>query len=324
METSKTNAVASAATTAPAKTPVRVSVPILNVIESTGADSVPALIEGMTGDKDFTRKFLACVKSQVKAAFHKNEAGKYVNDFALVRTEDILDVLYECATRRILPDGYNGYLVVYKGKAPRVQFLPDWKGLVAAAVQEGAIRSIGAEVVRANDFITIEFGEVTNFTIDPKHDRGEIIGCAAWAIMPDGTRRSTYLPLTELEKVRRCAQSDNIWRGWTEEMYKKTAIRRLLKYIPLSSGRTTAMMAMDDANYDLDRAEDEPERAAPRRRTAKIKPLGGVSVSPSPLDNTEPDAKPFADEDEPTDAVQADTKPVADDSANDSSEPIFD
>lgn len=245
----------------------------LSRLEATGADSMVENITNMTGDPDFAQKFIAFAKIQIKNAWKKDKAtGKWTNDFNLVPLDSVLECLYSCARRKVLPDGHNAYLVVYTGKNPRCQLLVDYKGLIDTAIAEGIIIDCDAKEARENDIVEISFGEVTRFDINPKKPRGEIIGCCAYAILPNGRRKTVYLDKEELVQIRECAQTDEVWGPWLAEMYKKSAIRRLFK-TTRNTPRMTALMQADNDTFDL--GEARPIGAQKRGKEAPVRSLSG-------------------------------------------------
>lgn len=276
METPKTNtqvAPAEQATKNPLVKP-KSSVPevkVLTKVEEKGEGSFMAVVESLSGgDKLYVDKFAAWVKTQVRNAWKTDAEGRLTNDFNLVPVSSVLDCLLTCARRKILPDGYNANLVVYKGKRPRVSVMIDYKGLIDCGIAEKVILDADAKEVRENDDIEINFGEVTKFSINPKKPRGEIIGCCAYAILPCGRRKTLFMDKEELDQVRACAQTDEVWGSWEVEMYKKTAIRRLFKTMR-NSPRLNALCELDNTNYDL--SESRPLASAKHRSDSPVRPV---------------------------------------------------
>ena len=271
-------------------------VKILARLEATGKDSILETITNMTGDPDFGKKFVTYTKIAVQNAWKRDKvSGKWTNPFSVVPLESILQCLYSAARRKILPDGYNAYLVAYTGKDPRCQLLIDYKGLVDTAIAEGIFEDVGAEMACENDEIAISFGEVTRFDIDPKRERGAAIGCVAWGILPSGRRKTIFVTMKDLEKIHDCAQTEEVWGNWGDEMYKKSAIRRLFK-TARNSPRLNAMMAQDNEAFDLTPKETT---ASEPRRLAKESPVRAVAGD-APAMLAKPEAE--AEEAEPVEA----------------------
>lgn len=266
---------------------------VLKRLEDQSEDGILKTIENMTGDPDFAKKFVTYTKIQVRNSWRRTADGKWFNLFDKVPIDSVLECLYASARRGVLPDGYNAYLVVYLGKNPRCQLLVDYKGLCDSAIADGICQDVGACEVREADEIELDFGEVTKFKINPKRERGDVIGCVAWAILPNGRRKSIFLDIDDLEAIRKCAQSDNIWHAWTVEMYKKTAIRRLFKTMR-NSPRIRALMDADNDDYVLE--EEQPKPVA-RGRTV-VKSLAGTPVAELPSTAEEPECETEVEPDE--------------------------
>lgn len=274
---------------------------IMARLDDTSPDGIMAMVTAMTGDNDFGKKFVTYAKLQIKNGWKQDKAtGKWTNSFNLVPVESVFECLMACARRKVLPDGYNAYLAVYAGRNPRCQLLVDYKGLIDTAIAEGIVQDVNAKEVRENDDIDIDFGEVTRFKIDPRKPRGEIIGCVAYAILPNGRRKSVFLDLAELKQIRDCAQTDEVWGSWEVEMYKKSAIRRLFK-TTRNTPRMNALMAIDNDSYEL--ANAKPLLSA-KGKESPVPMLAGTPATALPAPEAEqeepaPEAEPIPVEVEP-------------------------
>jgi len=128
----------------------------------------------------------------------------------------------------------QAYLVPY-GKT--VTLIPGYKGLMDLAYRSGRVSSIYADVVCANDTFEFAMGLDSKLVHVPNlEDRGELNAVYAVAKIKDSDPAFVVLGKSEIEKVKKSskAASSGPWRTWEEEMWKKTAIRRLCKYLPLS------------------------------------------------------------------------------------------
>lgn len=245
-----------------AKTRTMPQCKILERLRTNGEGSFLELVARKTGDRTFAQSFVTDAEVCIANAW-RLENGKWVNDFNLVPPQKILEALWEGARNKISPDRHNATLVVYKGKNPTVKLLPDFKGLCNCAICEGICLDIGAVEVCRNDEIEVEFGEVTRHRIDVKQPRGEIIGAVAWAILPSGRRKTCWMTLEELEQVRACSQTNEVWGTWTVEMYKKTVIRRMFKTMR-NSPKLNALCELDNKDFDM-------SKARPVRSTSPIR-----------------------------------------------------
>lgn len=250
---------------------------ILTRLADESPDGLQAQIVQMTGDPMFTRKFVQCVKNAVTSAWRQRN-GVWENPFQIVPLNSVLDCLWECANRHILPDGYNAYLVCYCGKNPSCQLLVDYKGMIDTAIKEGIVDDANADVVCENDTFVWDCGEVSKWTFDFRKPRGKVVGACAWAILPNGRKKWMYVPLDELQKIRACVRDTGIWDKWTNEMYKKSAIRRLFK-TTRNTPNMNSIMEMDNRNYDLDAPDNRRYVSDKTPVRSVIEAQGAKSIS---------------------------------------------
>lgn len=308
-----TTAVAPAKPTAPAagtmkvtpKTSTRPECKIITRLNDRGADGLREIILQLTGgDKLFVEKFVECCKQQVNKHWKKtlDKDGKTVwsNPFLVIPLNSQLEALYKCASKKILPDGYNCNLVPYLGKdEKKVEVSIDYKGLVDCAIREGFILDCGAEPVCVNDDFSWDMGEVTRWHFDPRIDRGEICGYCAWAILPNGRKKWQWMSNDDIADVRKCAKTQMIWDKWEGEMAKKTVIRRLFKTLP-NTPKLQNLMELDNDTYDLEEGQDG-KYALPKRGGASVRQVVGAKTQaalPAPAD-VSAEAEPEAVEAEP-------------------------
>lgn len=158
-----------------------------------------------------------------------------------------------CAQLGLEPDGVLGqaYLVPFKG---RVQFIPGYRGLITLARNSGDVSSIAAHEVRENDRFKFNFasGDPPRHSFDLKQDRGDIIAFYAVAKFKDGSFYWDMMTLAEVEEIRDKSQgwmsakrfnkeADSPWGANFVEMGKKTVIRRISKYLPMSVQKAAAL-----------------------------------------------------------------------------------
>jgi recombination protein RecT len=118
-----------------------------------------------------------------------------------------------------------------------VQFIIGYKGLLDLARRAGGIVTIAAELICENDIFEYRKGYEEVLSHQPNfRDRGTMIGVYAYATTKDGGRYAVVMTKLEVDKIReRSKAKDNgPWITDYEEMAKKTAIRRLTKYLPMS------------------------------------------------------------------------------------------
>jgi len=159
------------------------------------------------------------------------------------------------------PDGVLGqaYLIPY-GK--QVQFIVGYRGLIDLARRSGEVSNIVAREVYENDEFTIDWSAEIPFKHVPllRGDRGEITHFWALARFKDGGFHWDYMTVGEVESIRDKSQGyqsavkwkkgDVIESPWTHhfvEMGKKTVIRRIAKFLPMSVQRAVVTEELADA-----------------------------------------------------------------------------
>ncbi|MDK7537829.1 recombination protein RecT [Bacillus paranthracis] len=118
-----------------------------------------------------------------------------------------------------------------------VQFIIGYKGMIDLARRSGHIQSIYAHAVYENDEFEYELGLHPKLTHKPSFgDRGNFIGAYAVAHFKDGGYQMEFMPESEIEKRRGRSKSKDFgpWKSDYEEMAKKTVVRSMFKYLPIS------------------------------------------------------------------------------------------
>lgn len=121
-----------------------------------------------------------------------------------------------------------------------VQFIIGYKGMIDLARRSGNIQSIYAHAVYEKDEFDFELGLHPKLTHKPsiEEDRGAFIGAYAVAHFKDGGYQFEFMPKSEIDKRRDRSPSAkkeySPWHTDYEEMAKKTVIRHMWKYLPIS------------------------------------------------------------------------------------------
>ncbi|PRS02343.1 recombinase RecT [Bacillus atrophaeus] len=124
-----------------------------------------------------------------------------------------------------------------KEKRRDVQFIIGYKGMIDLARRSGHIESIYAHAVYEADEFDYELGLHPKLVHKPATgQRGEITHVYAVAHFKDGGYQFEVFSKEDIEKTRQRSKSkDNgPWKTDYEEMAKKTVIRRMWKYLPIS------------------------------------------------------------------------------------------
>lgn len=163
-----------------------------------------------------------------------------------------------CAQLGLVPDGVLGqaYLVPFGGRnGVKTQLIVGYKGLLQLARNSGEIASLHAHEVRARDEFVFRYGTTEALEHVPAGgERGEITHFYAYATFVGGGTAFEVLTKDDVDKVRDGSEgykafkggkiSSNPWDSHYVEMGRKTAIRRLAKYLPMAVQKAAAL---DDA-----------------------------------------------------------------------------
>lgn len=192
----------------------------------------------------------------------------------------VIDALTTCAQLGLSPSGRLGsaYLIPYGSKCTLVV---GYRGMVDLAYRSGEVISVGAQVVHEND--TFEAHE--GFELDVRHVRtedepGALRAVYAWAQTKGGGTLKVLMLRREVEPIKRASLAKKRqgapptpWETNEEEMWKKTALRRLFKVAPLSPQKAQALSrALEVEDADWEEAIDvTAEVEAPTTGTAALK-----------------------------------------------------
>ncbi|CDG21021.1 Protein recT [Xenorhabdus poinarii G6] len=140
-----------------------------------------------------------------------------------------------------------------------VQLIIGYRGMIDLARRSGQIVSISARTVRDGDQFHYEYGLNENLTHIPgENEDAPITHVYAVARLQDGGVQFEVMTRKQVEKVREKSSAGNNgpWVTHWEEMAKKTVIRRLFKYLPVSIEMQKAVILDEkaDANIDQDNA----------------------------------------------------------------------
>lgn len=186
----------------------------------------------------------------------------------------LVGAIGQCAQMGLEPNTVLGhaYLVPFNTKRKdgqgnerwvnSVQVIIGYKGLIDLARRSGQIVSIAAHEVCKEDSFELVYGldEKLNHT-PAMGDRGPVIGFYAVAKLKDGGHCFEFMSLHQVQEIMKASQGfqkaveaarkyqKDVSHPWAQhfvEMGRKTVIRRLAKYLPLSIEFQTAT-ALDEA-----------------------------------------------------------------------------
>jgi recombination protein RecT len=138
------------------------------------------------------------------------------------------------------------------------QLMVEYRGLIKLARRSGELSTISAEVVHERDAFEYSLGLEPTLRHEPydgDDDPGELTHCYAVAKFKDGGVQFVVLPRREVHNFHR-SKSDSwrsdksrpysLWTTNTEAMWKKTAIRALEPFLPLTADAQRGLIAAGD------------------------------------------------------------------------------
>lgn len=258
--------------------------------------------------KNDVRSLLTRYRSEIGAALPKHITPDRMMRVALTAInstpkllnctqESLMQCVLTCASLGLEPGATMGhaYLIPYKETCT---LIIGYKGLLDLARRSGQVLTISANNVYSNEkFIRVEGMERNLEHIPlPPSQRGDYIGTYAVAKLRDDSFHFEWLWAEEVEQIAKDALSraykpeESPWRKFPSEMRRKTAVRRLVKYLPISVELSRAA-SIDEAHElglptaDLDLAEFTVQDAPP------VAPTIEKALSSAPVDK--PAEKPI-------------------------------
>lgn len=192
----------------------------------------------------------------------------------------------------------EAYLVPF---GTECQLIVGYRGFIALARRSGEMESIEARVVHARDAFEIEYGldprlihrpfmapPPVELSTDPKKREGEfaewsarsdpgpLVAVYAVARLKGGQTQVEVMTRAQVEAIRQRsrASSNGPWVTDYNEMARKTVVRRLVKYLPLSIEMAEAVAH-----------DDRTERGEPIDATAVVE---GMELGAGEIAQTEP------------------------------------
>lgn len=192
--------------------------------------------------------------------------------------KSLFGAVIQCSQLGLEPGGALGhaYLIPFDKNEKRgdkwvkvrtdVQLIIGYRGMIDLARRSGQIVSLAARAVYEKDKFSYEYGLIESLTHKPYEgaDRGALKYVYAVAKLQGGGTQFEVLNRFEIEAIRNESQgyksaikykkTDTPWIAHFEEMAKKTAIRRLFKYLPVSIEiqRATALDEYGEAGLSQD------------------------------------------------------------------------
>ena len=141
-----------------------------------------------------------------------------------------------------------------------------YMGMIKLLTDAGSVKNVDAGVIYSNDKYDFRKGTDPYFKHQPAlSNRGEKVGAYAIAYLSTGGFQFEILGKEDIEKVRATSESYknektrqySPWETWEDEMWKKTALKRLFKILPKTK-LSDQLIAAISADYQSE-MEDLPK-----------------------------------------------------------------
>lgn len=151
----------------------------------------------------------------------------------------------------------HAYFVPFRDKGtPKVNFIIGYKGYIDLFRRSGLMSSIEAREVRSNDFFDYQFGLGEDRFLRHKPaegDRGEPTHYYGIANFTDGGDYFDVLTVADVAEYRKLskASKNGPWADHYSAMARKTVIRRMAPFLPLSAEAARAIEVDEGLVADL-------------------------------------------------------------------------
>jgi recombination protein RecT len=180
--------------------------------------------------------------------------------------ESLMGAVVQCSQLGLEPNTPLGhaYLIPFEKKKNQggqwvvdkveTQIVIGYKGLIDLARRSGQVVSIAAHAVHEHDHFDYAYGLDEKLEHKPAmSNRGRVIAFYAVAKLVGGGHAFEVMSAEQVNEIRDASQnykfardkSKTVWGQHYEEMGRKTVLRRLFKYLPVSIELATAA-AIDD------------------------------------------------------------------------------
>jgi recombination protein RecT len=224
------------------------------------------------------------IKAQIALAMPKHMTAERLARIALTEVRKVpalgkcdpasfLGAIMQCAALGLEPGGSLGHAYIlpfnrrskvdgqWKTVSTDAQFILGYRGMIDLARRSGQIVSLESRAVYKADKFRVELGLHPTLEHTPAwdaEDRGLLTFVYAVARLVGGGVQFEVMSRVDIERVKAQskAASDGPWVSHFEEMAKKTVIRRLFKYLPVSIEVQRAIGLDEQAEAGV--AQDNP------------------------------------------------------------------
>lgn len=234
------------------------------IVEEVGATPLPK------ESKKTIEDFLMANKSKIEAALPKHLTGEKM--LRLILTElnknpdlkectltSLVGSILQCSQLGLEPGATlgNAYLIPFNRKVKEkdgsfktikeCQFMIGYRGMLELARRSGKVLSFAVRPVYEHDVFEFSYGLIEKcHHIPTLGDKGEFLGAYANIKLRDDSSYFEFMSKADINKVRDSSLAYSswlkfgksgkkpIWEENYEEMAKKTVVRHVFKYLPIS------------------------------------------------------------------------------------------
>lgn len=205
------------------------------------------ILQGMLKENG---KKLKAVLGDNASAFMVSVINLYTSDLAGADPQTVLNSAFIAAALKLPIEKNLGfaYIIPYKNRkegTSTAQFQIGYKGLVQLALRSGQIKKLNA--------LEIYEGQIKSFNplteeieFDMSAPKTEVVGYAAYMELVNGFSKIIYIPKEDMERHadkysqafrydKNYKKSSSVWSTDFDSMAKKTVIKMILKFAPLST-----------------------------------------------------------------------------------------
>lgn len=194
-------------------------------------------------------------------------------DLARCSPASFMSALVQSAQLGLEPGNGLGhaYLIPFRNKntgQTDCTFIPGYKGLLALARRSGQIKRISAACVFKGDEFEYALGSEEYIRHKPCGETNPIAVTHVYAVaeFKDGGMQMEVMTRQQIDAIKTRGRQNPVWNSDFSEMARKTVLRRICKYLPLSPELADALRADGDAEADM----ALPDRPEPQKYQALI------------------------------------------------------
>lgn len=216
--------------------------------------------------------------------------------------ESFFGAVLQCAQLGLEPGSALGhcYLLPFGSKArdgrPNCQLIIGYRGMIDLARRSGQIVSINAYCVHEADNFEYELGlhPDIHHKPSPLADRGPVTYVYAVAVLKGGGVQFEVMSRAEIEAVRKQSKAGTSgpWVSHWEEMARKTTVRKLFKYLPVSIEAVRAVEIDEKSDRGESVTEGDFIDAAFVDKGQDLEAVTPTEEAPDQIEQAQPDPAP--------------------------------